>query len=96
MLFKPSLDNEVESEAASSVNPKTFYELIESLLNDVFSLTKLIKRLSMTNEQDDYFAQITNEDELIEKRQEIDDKVQGWWIDSFCTAFKLNNLNDSV
>ncbi|XP_075248756.1 dynein beta chain, ciliary-like isoform X2 [Convolutriloba macropyga] len=77
MLFKPSLDNEVESEAASSVNPKTFYELIESLLNDVFSLTKLIKRLSMTNEQDDYFAQITNEDELIEKRQEIDDKVQG-------------------
>ena len=36
MLFKPSLDSDMESEQVSSIDPKTFYELVESLLNDVF------------------------------------------------------------
>ena len=77
MSFKPSLDPDSENESNAMTDPKTFYELIESLINDVLSLTKLVKRLSKTNDQEDYFDQTSNDDELLEKRQEIDDKIQG-------------------
>lgn len=67
MIFTPSLDLGTSD---------GFYDLIEGLVNDIYSQASKINRLATHNGQDHYQHDMEETDELSEMRNELMERVQ--------------------
>uniref|UniRef100_F7AU91 AAA+ ATPase domain-containing protein n=1 Tax=Ciona intestinalis TaxID=7719 RepID=F7AU91_CIOIN len=67
MVFKPSLDYGMG---------EGFYELVEDLLNDIYNMSSLIKRLSTDNNMEHYQVDMEDMADLSDMKNEILERVQ--------------------
>lgn len=68
LVFIPSLDFGVSD---------GYYDLVESIVNDVYKMASLVKRLADHNESDNYQSDVEDMLDLSEMRQDLMDRVTG-------------------
>ena len=70
MVFQPSLDANCPDSVAS------LQKIVSNLIDDIFQMASLIKRVALDHKTEDYVADMEDASDLTQLREDIEDRVQ--------------------